>query len=250
MKNCQFCQAELDDHAVFCSHCGNKQGDVSVAAVHQVPPVPPYPYPPQPTEPKEPSALALDAQRYGKWLKEGIFGTTEPMHILFAAAIPFVITLLYALSGAKLANWHAGAFFLSWFFSIVQIAAMPAVAWLVKRHMMKQDATFEDTFSTFASFHTIVLPIALLVMIFGFSVSVSSAGGLQFIRTLRLLIPVLSLSGATLVCLHDAQATLAKKWQVVLVLVATFLMLHLLDNTIQTAGVKWGLLKSMSNLFR
>ncbi|MCK9177354.1 MAG: hypothetical protein M0O95_06670, partial [Clostridiales bacterium] len=62
MKNCQFCNAELDDHAAFCSLCGNKQADITVTTAAVTPPPAPYPYPPQ-AAPKEPSALALEGQR-------------------------------------------------------------------------------------------------------------------------------------------------------------------------------------------
>ena len=250
MKNCQFCNAELDDHAAFCSQCGNKQADITVTTAAVTPPPAPYPYPPQAAAPKEPSALALEGRRYFKWLTGGIFGNEEPMHLLFAAIVPFVITLFYTLASARMMNWHAGGFFLLWFFSIVQIVALPAVAWLLKRHMLKQEVKIVDVFSTYASFHTIILPVALLVLLFGLTVSMTSAGGIRFISALRLLIPLLSFAASLLLSVHDSEAPLSKKWQLILALTGVFIVLHVLDSAILTAGMNWGLYKGLSGLFR
>lgn len=124
----------------------------------------PYPQPAAPKAP--PSQIAIDGKRYFNWLSKGMLGTKEPMHILFAAIIPFLTTLIYTLSSAPFYDWHAGGFFLVWFFSILFVAAIPAAAWLLKTYVFKEKVEFKNLFSEYASYFNIIFLYSFLVMIF------------------------------------------------------------------------------------
>lgn len=259
MKKCQFCQADLADDAVFCSQCGNRQVDPSQlveetpvvdAAPIQAPPPPegpvppqvPYPYPQAypPPPPSPPSALALDGKRYFPWLGKGILGSEEPMHFLFAAIIPFLITLFQTLAGAKLFNWHAGAFFLVWFFNMIMIIAMPTLAWLMRRYAFKDPISYPDAFARFSSHMNLVLPITLFVMLLGLVISVNSAGGLNFLGMILHLIPLLIYGASLVLCLSKIQAEVKKIWIIVILLTLAYLILFSLTNLIVSAGARWG----------
>lgn len=260
MKNCPFCQTELGDKAVFCSHCGNRQPETQAAdqavtqAVTQAPPppvqapapgtaqapVPPYPYPQQVQAPKPPSALALEGKRYFSWLGQGFLGTDEPMHFLFAAIIPFLITLFHTLSTGKMMNWHAGGFFLLWFFNIILMIALPAVAWLCKRYWLKEEIGFQGAFARYSSYQNIVLPISLFVMILGLAISIDSTGGINFLSVFMHLIPILSFAAAALTCLANSKADTRKLWLIMLVLTVAYIILFFLSNLILRAGMTWG----------
>ena len=255
MKNCQYCQAELDDKAVFCSRCGNKQPEapaaeptVTVAPPAGQPPLPaaadlpapPYPYTQQPQAPKAPSALALEGKRYFRWLGQGVLGTDEPMHFLFAAIVPFLITLFYTLSSGKMMNWHAGGFFLLWFFNLILMVAMPTAAWLCKRYWLGEEMDFQGAFARYSSYQNIVLPISFFIMILGLAISMTSLGGMNFLSLLLHLVPILSFAAATLTCISGSQAGTKKLWLVVLALAIVYIILFFLINLILMAGVNWG----------
>ncbi|HZK29013.1 MAG TPA: zinc ribbon domain-containing protein [Clostridia bacterium] len=279
MKHCINCQAELNDDAKFCAKCGKQQEpdtqetiaspvtppsmaqpDVGQAPYPQPPPAqaphpgagpyppqqqqgapgappPPYPYP---SEPKPPSALALEGKRYFAWLGKGIFGTTEPMHFLFAAIVPFLISLFYTLAASKMMNWHAGGFFLMWFFNMIIIVAMPAAAWFGKRYLLKEDISAQDAFAQYSSYLNIVLPITLLIMILGFAISL---GGFIHLLSILHLVPVLLLVASILTCISGSNAGMKKLWLVSLVLIAVYIILSLISSSILVAGGQWGAMR-------
>ena len=77
---------------------------VTEQGAQQAPPYPPEGYyPPQQgvpgftPPPKEPSKLALYAKGYLPWFTKGFLGTKEPMHILFAAIVPFLVAFFFTL---------------------------------------------------------------------------------------------------------------------------------------------------------
>lgn len=257
MKKCQFCQTDLADDAVFCSQCGNRQLEAAEAdlAMPEAPPTvqppapegispsaPPYPYPPPypPQPPAPPSALALEGRRYFAWLGKGFLGTVEPMHLLFAAIVPFLITLFYTLASAKLFNWHAGGFFLTWFFNLILMAVMPVSAWLCRRYWLKDDIGLPDFFARFSSLMNLVLPISLFVMLLGMVISMTSTGGLNFLTMILQLIPLLIFAASLLVCLSGPRADIRKLWLLVLVLTLVYLTFFSFCNLILTASAKWG----------
>lgn len=135
----------------------------------------PYPpqgsYAPQPAVPREPSQIALAGKRYFDWLIKGILGTKEPMHILFAAIIPFLTTLIYTLSSAPFYGWHAGGFFLVWFFVILFVAAIPLIAWLLKTYLLKEKIEFKILFAEYASYFNVIFLYSLFAMIFALAIS-------------------------------------------------------------------------------
>ncbi len=244
MKNCQFCQAELDDSAAFCSQCGNKQQAAVVQAQPQMPQAPPpvldpvqAPPPPAyyapPPPPKEPSLLASEGKRYMSWLTRGFLGTSEPIHLLYAAIVPFLIALFYTLSMARFMSWHAGGFFLLWFFSMVMVAALPAAAWLLNRFWLKAEAGLIETFSAFSSFSNVILPLAFVVMILGLA-------GAGFAFTLGSLIPVLVLAASAMLLVPAAGGDQKKLWLAVLILAAVFIVLQIIWGSIYSAGRSWG----------
>lgn len=274
MKNCLYCQAELNDEAMFCGKCGKRQEAVAeeniVAPVAQPEEVPvsyqsqpppqgypavaqpyspqqqgvpgaPPPYPqPYPIEPKPPSALALEGKRYFNWLGKGILGTTEPMHVLFAAIVPFLITLFYTLASSRMMNWHAGGFFLLWFFNMIMIVAMPTAAWFCKRYWLKEDESWQDTFARYSSYLNIVLPITLFVMILGFIISL---GGFIHLLSILHLVPVLWLVATIFTCTSGSKASAKQLWLVSLVLIAVYIILSLIGNSILVAGGQWGAMR-------
>ncbi len=274
MKNCQFCQAELADDAVFCSKCGNRQVEVAqdqaatpeVAAVPEPaaapeppaapPPAPqdlaspghppyPYPHPPQahpypPQAPAPPSALALEGRRYFTWLGKGFLGTEEPMHMLFAAIVPFLITLFYTLASSKLFNWHAGGFFLSWFFNMILMVLMPTATWVCRRYWLKDEISLPDAFARFSSLMNLVLPITLFVMLLGLVISVNSAGGLNFLTMILHLIPLLIFAASLIICLSGPRPGIRKIWMIVLALTLVYLIFFSINSLILSAAARWG----------
>lgn len=274
MKNCQNCGTELTEDAVFCSNCGSKQESApeivpEAAEQTQAPPPPvapppppaappppyqavppqapvqqevpaqqqapyPYPYPPQP--PKPPSALAIEGKRYPGWLLKGLLGTREPMHLLYAAIVPFLITLFLTLQAARLMNWHAGGFFLLWFFTLIVMGAMPTMAWFCKRFILKEEDKLLDAYARFSSYLNAVLPVSLLAFILG-----AVLPGGTFISVLMYLVPVLILAASVMTAIEGSKAELNKLWLVVLAITGVFFVLLFIYSAIMGAGLQWGL---------
>ncbi|NLB27758.1 MAG: zinc ribbon domain-containing protein [Clostridiaceae bacterium] len=265
MKNCQNCGTELADDAVFCSNCGSKQelapenGPAAAEQVQEAPPPvapppppyqagptqvpqqPPYPYPYPPQAPKAPSALALDGKRYPGWLVKGFLGTEEPMHLLFAAIVPFLVTLFSTLEAARLMNWHAGGFFLLWFFMLIIMGAMPTMAWFCKRFILKEEDKLPDAYARFSSYLNAVLPVSLLAFIFGV---VLPAGA--FISVLMYVVPILILAASVMTAVQGSQAEVKKLWLAVLTIAGVFFVLLFLYSAIFALGLQW----SFKALFR
>lgn len=260
MKNCRNCGTELADDAMFCSHCGSRQDDLpetpgpAVSEQAPVPPpsmetppaagaqqseypqVPPYPYayPPQP--PKAPSAIALDGKRYFRWLLKGFLGTSEPIHLLFAAIVPFLISLFMTLEAARLMRWHAGGFFLLWFFTLIILVIMPVMAWVMKRYLLKEEDGLVQACSRFSSYLNMVLPVSLLALILG---AVLPAG--TFISVLMYVVPVLILMATVMTSVFGSAAEMPKVWLVALILTGIFFFLIFVYSAILGAGLQWGL---------
>jgi len=256
---------ELAEDAVFCSNCGSKQelapesgpavtGEVQEtpapvtappppyqAGPVQMPPQPPYPYPYPPQAPKAPSALALDGKRYPGWLAKGFLGTNEPMHLLFAAIVPFLVTLFSTLEAARLMNWHAGGFFLLWFFMLIIMGAMPTMAWFCKRFILKEEDKLPDAYARFSSYLNAVLPVSLLAFIFGV---VLPSG--TFISVLMYVVPILIFAASVMTAVGGSQAEVKKLWLVVLTVAGVFFVLLFLYSAILTLGLQW----SIKALFR
>ncbi len=261
MKNCQNCGIELADDAVFCSNCGTRQEQAPVAAEQSqatppqaVPPPPPYqaappqmpqqapypyPYPPQP--PKPPSALALDGKRYPRWLLNGFLGTREPMHLLFAAIVPFLVTLFLTLEAARLMRWHAGGFFLLWFFTLIMIVAMPTMAWVCKRFILKEEDKLPDAYARFSSYLNAVLPVSLLTFILGVALPAGT-----FVSVLMYVVPILIFAASVMTMVEGSRAEVKKLWLVVLTVAGLFFILLFLYSAIFAAGLQW----SIKGLFR
>ena len=262
MKNCQNCGMELADDAMFCSNCGTKQeaplaaspaeaGQAQAIPPAAPPPPPyqagpappppqapyPYPYPSQP--PKPPSALALDAKRYPKWLIQGFFGTREPMHILFAAIVPFFVSLFSTLEAARIMNWHAGGFFLLWFFMLIILGAMPTMAWVYKKFILKEEERLIHTFARFSSCLNVVLPVSLIAFILG----VVLPGG-TFISVLMYVVPILIFAAAVMSAVAGSQADLKKLWLITLVIAGVFFVLLFLYSAIFSQGLQWSFRKA------
>ncbi|NMA18320.1 MAG: hypothetical protein GX939_06140 [Clostridiaceae bacterium] len=197
----------------------------------QMPPPPHGAYPP----PNPPSALALDSNRYFTWLKNGIFGTLEPMHLLLASIAPFLVALFFTLGRAGWMFWHAGGFFLTWFFNMIMIAGLPVIAWLLKNHLLKQTADLKAVCSEYASYHTIPAMIMLVVMLLGLA-----AGGTTLVSSLFSYVRLLSL-GAALMCLFAPrdQDTIKRMWKIMMIILAVFIVLVYLADLFLTLGVSW-----------
>lgn len=271
MKHCINCQAELEDDAMFCGNCGHPQpgaeeGKIDAPNVEPQPvpqpqpevqhvqapspqqpqggppPVPMQPQPVPPPPPKPPTELQLDGKRYFKWLSAGLLGTIEPIHGLLAAIVPFLITLFNTLAVTRSMMWHAGGFFLVWFINIVVMAVLPIIAWVLKKHYVKDDVSLKDVFSQYSSYHNIVFLISFVVMIFGMAIPFAAASGFaQIFWLLGRLMPMFSLLAA-LNCLLVARddARVKKAWSVTLIMVAVFYVLFYLMHGITYAGMKWG----------
>ncbi len=219
--------------------------DAPQAPGGQMPPTPQGAYPPpqqgqgyvpppyQP--PKPPSALALDSKRYFGWLKNGIFGTLEPIHLLFASIAPFLVAFFFTLGRAGWMSWHAGGFFLTWLFNIVMIAGLPVVAWLLKTKLMKQPSDLKAVCTEYASYHTIPALIMLVVMVLGLA-----AGGTTLVTSLFSYVRLLSL-GAALMCLFAPrdQSTIKRMWQIVMILFVAYIVLVYLADLFLGLGIRW-----------
>ena len=200
-------------------------------------------YPPQGAPgyappPQEPTALALAAKNYFPWLKKGLLGTKEPIHFLFAAIVPLVITFFFTLGTASQMGWHAGAFFLTGFFNVLYIAALPLAVWLIKKFMEKDEsATPDSVFAEYSSYHNIALPIVFVAMILGIIVPVFTFGThiiavmFQFVRLLSL--------GAALTCLSPSRDD-SKAWLKVVILIFVYIAMWYIVGAIYTVGMNWG----------
>lgn len=247
MKNCVNCNAEIADNVQFCPKCGHRQDVAPVAYAAAAPqntnPPPqgqPYPqqappYPPSP--PQAPSELGLAGKRYFNWLLTGILGTRESMHLLFAAIVPFLTSLIYTLSSAPYYSWHAGGFFLVWFFTIVYIAAIPLASWLVKNFLLKEKAEFTEVFSEYSSYFNVILPFSVLAMIFSLAISSFSTGNFFYALYKGILLLVLMAGVATLV---SKDRDIKKTWLTLLIMGGAFILLTFIIATIEThAAVRW-----------
>ncbi len=208
-------------------------------------------YPPQqgapgyaPPPPKEPSQLALAGKQYFPWLKNGIFGTKEPMHILFAAIVPLLIVFFFTLGTASQMNWHAGGFFLTGFFNLIYVAVLPVAVWLIKKFWEKDDtASLDSVFAEYSSYHNIVLPVAFIAMILGIIVPVYHFSAhiiavmFQFVRWLSL--------GAAITCLLSSRDGDSKAWLKVVAVIVVFAALWFIVGACYTAGFKWGISSSL-----
>lgn len=215
----------------------------------QYPPAGGYYAPPQGAPgfappPKEPSKLALAGKNYFPWLQKGIFGTKEPMHPLFAAIVPFAIVFFFTLGTASQMGWHAGAFFLTWFFNLVYVAVLPVAVWLIKKLWDKDNTvTPFSIFAEYSSYHNIVLPIILLTMILGIAVPVFHFSAhiiavmFQFVRLLSL--------GAALACLFSSRDGDSKLWLKIIAVIFVFTAMWYIVGACYTAGFNW----SYYNLF-
>ncbi|MDI9461351.1 MAG: zinc ribbon domain-containing protein [Saccharofermentanales bacterium] len=264
MKNCINCNAEIVDNAVFCPKCGydqrlapemarqevggyaqNQQPYQAPAPQQQAAPYPPQPgaYPPPqgayppPYQQGPPSQLAIYGKRYFGWLLSGILGTKEPMHLLFAAIVPFLTTLIYTLSNAPFYAWHAGGFFLVWFFAIVFVAVVPVLAWVLKTFMLKERVKITDVISEYCSYFNIILPFALFAMIF--ALAIKGIGPSNFFYVLY--------QGTLLFSLLAGVATISSKpgrekklWLSLLVMGFLLILFVFLLNTISWhAAYRW-----------
>jgi hypothetical protein len=254
MKNCHNCGMELADDAVFCGRCGSKQ-ELPAEAVNaasqqsqEAPPVQPkagppqappqaayptYPYPPQP--PRPPSELSLAARRYPGWFASGFFGTEEPMHLLFTIIVPFFVSLFASLQAARLMSWNAGGFFLIWFFTMIIMAAMPTMAWVSRRFMLKETDTLLRAFARFSSYLNMVLPISILTFILG---AVLPAG--TFISVLMYVVLILIFAASIMTAVGGLAREPKKIWLVILTMAGVFFVLLFLYSAISSAGAGWG----------
>ncbi|MGI6616770.1 MAG: zinc-ribbon domain-containing protein [Saccharofermentanales bacterium] len=191
--------------------------------------------PPTYQPPKPPSALALDSKRYFNWLKNGIFGTLEPMHLLLASIAPFLVAFFFTLGRAGWMSWHAGGFFLTWLFNMVMVAGLPVVAWLLKNHLLKQPADLKAVCAEYASYHTIPAMIMLLVMVIGLA-----AGGTTLVTSLFSYVRLLSL-GAALMCLFAPrdQDAIKRMWKIMMIVLAAFIVLVYLADLFLSLGIRW-----------
>ncbi|HHV42644.1 MAG TPA: hypothetical protein GXX72_07380 [Clostridiaceae bacterium] len=140
------------------------------APVQQMPPYPPQQGAYPAAQQAQSSQLAAFGKRYFGWLASGILGTKEPMHVLFAVIVPFLTTLIFTLSTAPFYSWHAGGFFLIWFFMIFFVAAVPVIAWLLKTYLLKDKAKLTDVISEYASYFNIIFLFSLFAMIFALAI--------------------------------------------------------------------------------
>ncbi|MFA5585079.1 MAG: zinc ribbon domain-containing protein [Saccharofermentanales bacterium] len=273
MKNCHNCGVGLDENALFCFQCGSKQEILEAQAAHhpqpQVqapPPAPPYPYqqppqpgmqqPPQPgaqqppyayyppPQPKEPSALALDGKRYPGWLFKGLLGSSEPIHLLYAAIVPFLITLFATLGAASLMSWHAGGFFLLWFFNLIIMAAMPAVAWVFARLIAKKQEGLVALCVRFSSYMNVVLAVSFLTMLLGIAIPAGS-----FTMVLSYVVPILILAASLLVASQGQEEENRPLWPVFLAITGAFIFLLFVFNAILGVGMAWGTRSLLGGLF-
>ncbi len=218
-------------------------------AQQQAPP-PQYPpagyYPPQQgvpgfaPPPKEPSKLALYAKGYLPWLTKGFLGTKEPMHILLAAIVPFLVAFFFTLGTASQMDWHAGAFFLTWLFNIVYIAVLPVAVWLIKKFWEKDEsATPESVFAEYSSYHNIILPVVFVTMILGIAFPVYHFSA-HFIAVMFQFVRLLSL-GAAFACLFSPRDAVSKTWLKIIALIGVFVAMWFVVGACYTAGIRWGI---------
>ncbi|NLK01458.1 MAG: zinc ribbon domain-containing protein [Clostridiaceae bacterium] len=268
MKNCINCNAEIADNAVFCPKCGHDQRlapevagqEVGGYAQNQQQPYQAYQapapqqqaapyqsqpgtYPPQgayppPYQQGPPSQLAIYGKRYFGWLLSGILGTKEPMHLLFAAIVPFLTTLIYTLSNAPFYAWHAGGFFLVWFFAIVFVAAIPVLAWALKTFLLKESVKITNVISEYCSYFNIILPFSLFAMIFALAIrGISPANFFYALYQGTLLFSLL----AGVATIFSKPGKEKNNWLSLLAMGFLFILFTFILNTIGYAALRWAL---------
>ncbi|MGI6235906.1 MAG: hypothetical protein ACOYI6_11780 [Christensenellales bacterium] len=188
-------------------------------------------YPPQPgapgfapQPPREPSKLALHAKNYWSWFGKGFLGTKEPMHLLLASIIPFLVTLFFTLADVLNTRWSAVAFFLMWIMNMVYMAALPVLVWLIKRYWGKDEtATLESVSAEYSSYHNVILPYVFLVMILSIGLSFARTGSIvvSYMCTFARLLSL----GAALTCLLSSpRENASKTWLKVIVIISAFFL--------------------------
>ncbi|HNZ62917.1 MAG TPA: hypothetical protein PKH23_01105 [Bacillota bacterium] len=192
-----------------------------------------------PPAPKPPSKLALEAKGYFPWLTKGFLGTTEPMSILLAAIVPFLVAFFFTLGNASGMSWHAGAFFLTWLMNMVFIGVLPVAVWFVKKYWEKDEAsTLEAVFAEYSSYHNVALPVVFFAMIFGIAFPVFYSS-VHFISALFQFVRLVSL-GASLACLFSPRDAVSKSWLKVLTVIGVFVVLWFIVGACYNAGFRWG----------